>query len=151
MSLLSSHFLVLLLAEAALPGQTRAVGHSVRLRVLPSQIPHQEFADNAQESTASRLQRHAQASAEDFGHQTRPGRTSPPPRPLPLTLACSHALENQPIRLYQRVGPATTRHTIGSTLECNFLENTRRVEDQLQVLCPSYCFSLRCARLTASS
>lgn len=133
---MSSHLLVLLLAEAPLPGQTRAVGHAVRLRVLPSQIPHQELADNAQEPTAPRLQWHAQASAQDFGYKTWPGRASPPPRALALTLARPYALENQPLRLHQRAGPATTGHTIGSTLECNFLENIRRVEDQLQVLCP---------------
>lgn len=65
-SVLPAHLLVLLLAEAPLPGQARAVGHAVRVRVLSPPLPHQELAHDTQESAASRLQRHAQAAAEDF-------------------------------------------------------------------------------------
>lgn len=57
--LLSAHVLLLLLAEAALSGQARAVRHAVRVRVLPPEVPHQELAHHAQESAAPRLQRHA--------------------------------------------------------------------------------------------
>lgn len=75
--LLPTHLQLLLLAEAPLPGQARAVGHAVRVRVLPPPLPHQELADDAQEPAASRLQRHAQASAQDLGHQERAGAAAP--------------------------------------------------------------------------
>lgn len=71
--LLPADLQLLLLPQTALPGQARAVGHAVRLRVLPPQVQDQELADDAQEPAAPRLQRHAQAAAQDDGHQGRAG------------------------------------------------------------------------------
>jgi hypothetical protein len=69
--LLPAHLQLLLLAQAALPGQARAVRHAVRVRVLPQALPHQELAHDAQEPAAQGLQRHAQTSAQNHGHQER--------------------------------------------------------------------------------
>lgn len=77
--LLPPDVLLLLLAEAALPGQARAVGHAVRVRVLPPEVPHQELADDAQEPAAPRLERHAEAAAEDVGAAQRAGAGAAPP------------------------------------------------------------------------
>lgn len=77
--LLPAHLLLLLLAQAALPGQARAVGHSVRVRVLPPTVPHQELAHHAQEPAAPRLQRHAKAAAEDVGAALCAGAGAAPP------------------------------------------------------------------------
>lgn len=82
MSVLPPDILLLLLSEATLPRQARAVGHAVRVRVLPPEIPHQELAHDAQEPAAPRLQRHAEAAAEDVGAAQRAGaRAAPPVRP----------------------------------------------------------------------
>lgn len=80
-SLLPQDILLLLLAEAALPRQARAVGHAVRVRVLPPEVPDQELADHAQEPAAPRLQRHAQAAAQDLGAARGAGAGAPPLRP----------------------------------------------------------------------
>lgn len=77
MSLLPSHLLLLLLAEAAFPGQTRAIGHAVRVRILPSAIPHQELSHHSQESTAPRLERHAKETAQDNRYQECAESTAP--------------------------------------------------------------------------
>lgn len=73
---------MLLFPEATLPRQTRAVGHAVRVRVLPPKVPDEELADHAQEPAAPRVQRHAEAAAEDVGAAQRAGaRAAPPVRP----------------------------------------------------------------------
>lgn len=114
---------MLLLVEAALPGQARAVRHSVRVRVLPSALPHQELADHTQESAAPRLQRHAEAPAKDVRHQERArAATAPPPSPS------SNASARQSLRLHQRAGTATTGHPIGFQMECDLLENPPELE-----------------------
>lgn len=46
-SLLPQDLLMLLLSETTLPRQARAVGHAVRVRVLPPEVPHQELAHDA--------------------------------------------------------------------------------------------------------
>lgn len=63
---------MLLLPQTSLPGQTRAIGHALRLRVLQSYVPYQELTDDAQESAASRHQRRAQAAPQGLGDQKRP-------------------------------------------------------------------------------
>lgn len=81
-SLLPQDILLLLFTETTLPRQARAVGHAVRVRVLPPEVPDQELADDAQEPAAPRLQRHAEAAAEDVGAARRAGaRAAPPVRP----------------------------------------------------------------------
>lgn len=72
-SVLQADVQLLLLAQEALPGQARAVGHAVRVRVLPPQVQDEELADDAQEPPTSRHQRHAEAAAEDDGDQERAG------------------------------------------------------------------------------
>lgn len=78
-SLLPQDILLLLFLETTLPRQARAVGHAVRVRVLPPEVPDQELADDAQELAAPRLQRHAEAAAEDVGAAFRAGAQPPPP------------------------------------------------------------------------
>lgn len=80
-SLLPQDILLLLFTEATLPRQARAVGHAVRVRVLPPEVPDQELADDAQEPAAPRLQRHAEAAAEDVGAARRAGARAAPVRP----------------------------------------------------------------------
>lgn len=87
-SLLPSHLLLLLLPEASLPGQARAVGHPVRLRVLQPSLSHQEQPDHPQEPPAPRLQRRPQASTEEHRDEDvvhaavqRPGTAAPPAAP----------------------------------------------------------------------
>lgn len=71
MSVLSSHLLLLLLAEASLSGQTRTVGHTVCVRVLPPALPHKEQPDDAQELAAPWLQWNVEAIAEtDSDHES---------------------------------------------------------------------------------
>lgn len=70
---------MLLFLETTLPRQARAVGHAVRVRVLPPEVPHQELADDAQEPAAPRLQRHAEAAAEDVGAALGAGPGAAPP------------------------------------------------------------------------
>lgn len=73
---------MLLFLETTLPRQARAVRHAVRVRVLPPEIQDEELADDAQEPPAPRLERHAQAAAEDVGAAQRAGpRAAPPLRP----------------------------------------------------------------------
>lgn len=73
MSLLPSHLQLLLLAETSLSGQARAVRYVVRVRVLSQEVQDEEFAHDAQEFAAPRLERHAQAPAQDHRHQERAG------------------------------------------------------------------------------
>lgn len=81
-SLLPQDILLLLFLETTLPRQARAVGHAVRVRVLPPEVPDQELADDAQESAAPWVERHAQAAAEDVGAALGPGaQPAPPVRP----------------------------------------------------------------------
>lgn len=81
-SLLPADLLLLLFLETTFPRQARAVRHAVRVRVLPPPLPHQELAHHAQESAAPRLQRHAQAAAQDLRAARRPrARAAPPLRP----------------------------------------------------------------------
>lgn len=81
-SLLPQDILLLLFLETTLPRQARAVRHVVRVRVLPPEIQDEELADDAQEPAAPRLQRHAEAAAEDVGAAQRAGaRAAPPVRP----------------------------------------------------------------------
>lgn len=73
---------MLLFLETTLPRQARAVRHAVRVRVLPPEIQDEELADHAQEPAAPRVQRHAEAAAEDVGPAQRAGaRAAPPVRP----------------------------------------------------------------------
>lgn len=67
-SILSSHILMLLLVKKTLSGQTRTVRHIVRMRILPSTIPHQKLVNNTQKSTASWLERHAQAPTKNVSY-----------------------------------------------------------------------------------
>lgn len=83
---------MLLFLEATLPRQARAVGHAVRVRVLPPEVQDQELADHAQEPAAPRLQRHAEAAAEDVGAALGAGALPAPPvrpgrRPRPAAAA----------------------------------------------------------------
>jgi len=57
---------LLLLAEKTLPGQARAVRHSIRVRVLPTAVPHQEQPDNAQEPATQGLGGGAKTSDENL-------------------------------------------------------------------------------------
>lgn len=47
------------------------------MRILPQALSHQELPDNPQEPAASRLQWHAQETAQDDGHQERLEPTAP--------------------------------------------------------------------------
>lgn len=81
-SLLPQDILLLLFLETTLPRQARAVRHVVRVRVLPPEIQDEELADDAQEPAAPRVERHAEAAAEDVGAAQRAGaRAAPPVRP----------------------------------------------------------------------
>lgn len=64
LSALPADVQLLLLAETALPGQARPVGHVVRVRVLPAPVPDQEQLDHAQEPAAPGPGGRAQASDE---------------------------------------------------------------------------------------
>lgn len=75
-----------------------------------------KLTDNAQKSATSWLKWHAKASAQNVGHQTWSGGASTSSSSCPVTLTLTH----QPVWLHQRAGAATTRHTIGFTMECNF-------------------------------
>lgn len=70
---------MLLFLETTLPRQARAVRHVVRVRVLPPEIQDEELADDAQEPAAPRIERHAQAAAEDVGAAQRAGAGAAPP------------------------------------------------------------------------
>lgn len=71
MPVLPSHVFMLLLPQTPLPGQTRAIGHAIRLRVLQPYVSYEELADDTQELAASRYQRRAQAALEGHGHEER--------------------------------------------------------------------------------
>lgn len=86
-SVLPPDLQLLLLAQTPLPGQTRTVGHTVRVRVLSQEVPYQKLTYNAQESAASGIERHAQASAQDYRHQERT-RTSASSASAVTTLWC---------------------------------------------------------------
>lgn len=62
---------MLLLPQTSLPGQTRAIGHALRLRVLQPYVSYQELTDDAQESAAPRHQWRAQAAPKGLGDQER--------------------------------------------------------------------------------
>lgn len=78
-SLLPQDILLLLFLETTLPRQARAVGHAVRMRVLSPEVQDQELVDDAQEPPAPRIERHAQAAAEDVGAAQRTGPGAAPP------------------------------------------------------------------------
>lgn len=78
-SLLPQDILLLLFPETTFPRQARAVRYLVRVRVLPPKVPHQELADDPQEPAAPRVQRHAEAAAEDVGAAQRAGALAAPP------------------------------------------------------------------------
>jgi hypothetical protein len=97
-SVLPAHLLVLLFAEATLPGQARAVRHAIRLRVLPPAVSHEELAHHPQESAASRLKWHAEASPENVRDQERARST------------CAAAPAAPPVWLRRRAGSAAPGH-----------------------------------------
>lgn len=123
--LLPAHLLLLLLAEAALPGQARAVGHSIRVRVLPPEVPHQELADDAQEPAAPRLLGHAEAAAEDDGAAlgaaaaaappVRPGRAPAAAARPAMTrhpLSARHPVQEEEYAKAMRSAPAASRFNV---------------------------------------
>lgn len=76
MSLLPTQFLVLLLAETTLSGQTRAIEHALRVWILQSSLSYEKFINDPQESSASWLERHAQEATENISNQERTGAAS---------------------------------------------------------------------------
>lgn len=72
MSILPPYLFLLLFTEAPLPRQARALGQALRVRLLQPDVPHEELTHDAQKSSASGLQQHAQAAAQDLGHEERP-------------------------------------------------------------------------------
>lgn len=94
-SLLPQDILLLLLPKATLSRQTRTVWHSLCVRVLPPEVPDQELPHDPQEPPAPRLQRHAEAAAQDFSSAKRSCPFSSPPvrsrrrRPPPAAAAWS--------------------------------------------------------------
>jgi len=71
MPVLPSHVFMLLLSQTPLPGQTRAIGHVIRLRILQPYVSYEELADDAQEPAAPRNQRRAEAAPKGHGHEER--------------------------------------------------------------------------------
>jgi len=71
MPVLPSYVFMLLLPQTPLPGQTRAIGHAIRLRVLQPYVSYKELTDDAQESAAPWYKRRAEAAFKGYGHEER--------------------------------------------------------------------------------
>ncbi|KAG7188642.1 hypothetical protein KM043_008268 [Ampulex compressa] len=102
MPVLPSQLLMLLLPEASLPRQARAIGHALRVRVLQPQVPHKELTDDAQKPPASRLERQDQEAAQDLGDQERPKHYAPGPN------AAAAAMKTSVRSELTRPGPAVS-------------------------------------------
>lgn len=151
-SILPQDILLLLFLETTLPRQARAVRHAVRVRVLPPEVPDEELADHAQEPAAPRLQRHAEAAAEDVGAALGAGAQPAPPvrpgrRPWPAVAArppmtTDHGLDRSQDALFRvhrasRPGVPVTRldgraYDMNSIM-CNITDNAKTMQDLLRI------------------